>query len=71
MEKMIGRYLLPAEVVHHINENPEDNRPENLMLFESTHAHLRYHIDVLGTPVGRHTGEKARKLLGPAPAGKD
>lgn len=30
MEKLIGRYLTPDEIVDHINMNTLDNRPENL-----------------------------------------
>ena len=39
MEKIIGRYLLPEEVVHHINNVNDDNRPENLeVMTQSKHA---------------------------------
>lgn len=43
VENSIGRFLEPKEVVHHINNNPKDNRIENLMLFKNNGEHLKYH----------------------------
>jgi hypothetical protein len=37
MARKIGRHLTPEETVHHINGNPQDNRPENLQLWSSRH----------------------------------
>jgi len=43
MEKKIGRYLKPNENVHHINNNPLDDRIENLEIM-SREKHARLHM---------------------------
>lgn len=43
MEREMGRYLLPDEVVHHINHERKDNRIENLMLMKK-HDHFSLHM---------------------------
>lgn len=42
-EKILGRYLMPEEVVHHINKIRDCNYPENLMVFSTNHYHLAFH----------------------------
>lgn len=40
VERRLGRYLIPGEVVHHIDGNPSNNDDANLRLFGSQSEHV-------------------------------
>lgn len=44
METKLGRQLGRDEVVHHIDGNPENNHPDNLMMFPRNSEHLRHEL---------------------------
>lgn len=47
-ERMLGRTLLPGEVVHHIDGNKRNNNPNNLMVFKNQSEHAKWHAEHRG-----------------------
>ena len=70
MEQKLGRYLLPSEVVDHIDGLTLHNSPENLRLFESNAEHLAETIsgkEKLMSPSGHEKLRKPRRQIGDYP----
>lgn len=44
-EQILGRALFPGEVVHHIDGNKRNNKPENLRVFGSQGDHAKFHAE--------------------------
>jgi len=71
MEKYLGRYLKPEEIVHHKGtkypidsiENKQDNRIKNLMPFKSVGKHLNFHrLQKKETKKNKHINEIIKEL---------
>ena len=63
MSLSIGRPLTSEEVVHHIDENPSNNKLSNLMLFANNAEHIRHHKEVRDKAAQQAALELAKSLL--------
>lgn len=67
MEESLGRYLYKHEEVHHLNENKQDNRIENLQLMtKSEHAKHHANFDRITKEMKLQNWEKRRSKFGPS-----
>lgn len=62
MSRIVGRELLPYEVVHHKNGDGRDNRPENLEIL-SAPEHARIHA------IGRKASDETKRKMSAARIG--
>lgn len=44
-EQILGRPLLPKEVVHHINGDKRNNDPRNIRVYASQSEHAKFHAE--------------------------
>lgn len=63
MSVSIGRPLTAEEVVHHIDENPSNNRLSNLMLFRNNADHIKHHKEMRDKAAQQSALELAQSLI--------
>lgn len=61
MERILGRYLLPEEVVDHKNRDTSDNDPGNLELYASNADHLAATLSGPGWRLPREERERLKQ----------
>lgn len=61
MEKALGRYLLPEEVVDHKNRDTSDNDPGNLELYATNAGHLAATLTGPGWRLPREERERLKR----------
>lgn len=68
VEKFIGRYLNKEEVIHHIDENRQNNHISNLMLFKNQIEHSKFHTKIkqfgMTNPIRRQIAERWSNVKG-------
>jgi hypothetical protein len=63
MEKRLGRPLKRSEIVHHKDEDNQNNEDENLVLCQGLREHLdTYHAKDLVAPPIHHNSRRKIKL---------
>ena len=63
VEERLGRFLLPSEVVHHIDGNHANNDIRNLEVFSSNGEHLRATLKGIRHNVSKEGREKISRMV--------